>query len=202
MLPPRLMVMQLLGPARFLPLLSSRLAGPRSLSPQTHTNAAVPYPLSSTLWSLCMSGRRTLHLGKEFSSFDLDLCRVITPQKRFNVAECLREHPLDVPLLAAPPADLPPAAAPTTPPSSLTSPLTAQERNKLKSRARRDKKHDKMCAASDNPVLKAVHRKRVNAAKPSALDLDDLDASKLPHSKPTWLGSRLASEAEFEFSEP
>ncbi|KAJ7134943.1 hypothetical protein C8R43DRAFT_1132861 [Mycena crocata] len=142
--------------------------------------------------------RRTLRSGKEFSAFDLALGRAIAPPIQFDVAQCLQtrlaeqdatgvQHEPDEDVV--PFCDVPPPPPP--PPVSL--PHT--------SRARRDKKRDAARDVSANPLLKSVSLKRVSKAKASALEVD-VDATALPHSKPSWLGSRAAGQAEFEFTPP
>ncbi|KAJ7160605.1 hypothetical protein C8R43DRAFT_1124072 [Mycena crocata] len=157
--------------------------------------------------------RRTLRSGKEFSEFDLALGRAIAPTIDFDVGESLQQRIAEqeafgleeedeiIPFSTVPPP--PPSPAPPAPamPPPPAPPPTADARNKLKSRARRDKKRDAVRAASDNPTLKAVAQKHVKSAKSSALELD-LDAATLPHSKPAWVGSRSAGDAEFTFAEP
>ncbi|KAJ7176368.1 hypothetical protein C8R43DRAFT_1118887 [Mycena crocata] len=158
--------------------------------------------------------RRTLRSGKEFSAFDLALGRAIAPPIHFDVAECLQVRLAEqestgvlqfpdedvTPFHDVPPTPPPPpaplAATAAPPPPS----LGAQARNRLKSRARRDKKRDAVREASDNPALKSINLKRVNEAKASALEVE-IDATQLPHSKPAWMGSRAAGDAEFEFTE-
>lgn len=103
------------------------------------------------------------------------------------------------------PSSLPPRA-PTPGPSlparrPIPADLTPDERNKLKSKIRRDKKREDARISSANPLLKSVNRKRIQEGKAVALDLD-LDAGDLPHSKPAWIGSRAAQEDDFEFTEP
>ncbi|KAJ6542099.1 hypothetical protein DFH09DRAFT_1089428 [Mycena vulgaris] len=103
------------------------------------------------------------------------------------------------PASPAPPSLVPPplAAASPAPPST----LSAKDRNKLKSRARRDKEREKARAASENPLWKGVHRKRVSGAKSAALELD-VDATELKHSQHAWQGSAAAGKEPFEFREP
>ncbi|KAJ7309177.1 hypothetical protein DFH08DRAFT_823602 [Mycena albidolilacea] len=78
-----------------------------------------------------------------------------------------------------------------TPPPSLSLPppplssLSATARNKLKSRACHDKKRQEARTASTNPLLKSVHRKRIDEAKKSTLHVD-IDAGALPHAKTAW----------------
>ncbi|KAJ7789145.1 hypothetical protein B0H14DRAFT_3503324 [Mycena olivaceomarginata] len=110
------------------------------------------------------------------------------------------------------PSDVDPPApsgssAPSTP-SSPNPPLTASQRNKLKFKARRAKTREKARDLSENPLLKSVHRKRIDGAKASALNLD-LDATTLPHTKRGWMGPRpsgdeMAEDEDegFEASEP
>jgi hypothetical protein len=98
---------------------------------------------------------------------------------------------------------VPPAPAEVTaPPAPAYSPLpdslSSKERNKLKSRQRRDKKRSAAQLASQNPSRKAVHVKRVSEAKPSYLEIV-YDANGLPHSIPAWIGSRTAPELQFVF---
>ncbi|KAJ7836777.1 hypothetical protein B0H14DRAFT_3704585 [Mycena olivaceomarginata] len=97
-----------------------------------------------------------------------------------------------------------PVAAPAPSTSLLPAPplasLSSKERSKVKSRLRRDKDRTEARLTSTTPLLKAINRKRIDKAKMSALKLD-LDASALPHSKPTWIGSRSVAE-DPEFSAP
>ncbi|KAJ7197840.1 hypothetical protein GGX14DRAFT_573992 [Mycena pura] len=164
-----------------------------------------------------MAGRRTLRSGKEFSAFDLAVCRAISPPVPFDAGERLMQRLLEGPfdddeasaepqpfwmaplspapsLSATPP--LPPAAA--APRALPAVPPPAKERSKIKSRARRDKKHEKLRAAAANPALKAVHRRRVSAAKTAALELE-VDAAELKHSQSGWQGSATADKDAFEF---
>lgn len=159
--------------------------------------------------------RRTLRSGKEFSAFDLAVGRAITPASHFSVGDCLKQRLVEqevtglfheeeesidnsLPLPPSPPDTPAPSPAPTHAASSSPS---ADERNKMKGRRRRNNKRDDARAASNNPLLKSVHSKRLNQGKSAALELD-IDAGELPHSKPAWLGSRSAEEAEFEFHDP
>ncbi|KAJ6502987.1 hypothetical protein DFH09DRAFT_1335755 [Mycena vulgaris] len=166
--------------------------------------------------------RRTLRSGKEFSPFDLARGRAIAPPIHFDVGDCIRTRILEAestglidepaPIgddpepLESPPPWLPDAAAPTASTSTLPPPLldpllTPIERNKLKSKLRRAKRREEDRAMSDNPLLKGVHRKRIEQGKLSALELE-IDTSELPHSRPAWMGSRAAQDEPFEFSEP
>ncbi|KAJ7119334.1 hypothetical protein C8R43DRAFT_1137041 [Mycena crocata] len=163
----------------------------------------------------CQAG---VHSGKEFSSFDLalDFDVALCLQQRIQEQETMGlvdEEELTTPLDTLDTLPNPPSRAsmstttsspsPSTP-SALASPLaslSASERNKAKSRARRDKKRDAARAASDNPVLKTVNQKRIDNAKKSAMEID-IDATDIPHSKPAWVGNRSAGEQEFEFTEP
>ncbi|KAJ7090075.1 hypothetical protein C8R43DRAFT_964859 [Mycena crocata] len=86
-----------------------------------------------------------------------------------------------------PPPPPPPVSLPHTVPPPPAG-LSAKVRNKLKSRARRDKKRDAARDVSANPLLKSVSLKRVSKAKASALEVD-VDATALPHSKPSWRNS-------------
>lgn len=100
---------------------------------------------------------------------------------------------------------MPPAPAEVTaPPAPAYSPLpdslSSKERNKLKSRLRRNKKRTDAQLASQNPSQKAVHHKRVSEAKPSYLEVL-YDANGLPHSIPAWIGSRTAPELQFLFDD-
>ncbi|KAJ7763252.1 hypothetical protein B0H14DRAFT_3510661 [Mycena olivaceomarginata] len=162
--------------------------------------------------------RRTLRSGKEFSAFDLALGRAITPPVPFDFGVSLEQrlseqeaaglwdedHAEDH---AEPPADTPdsPPLPPPTPsppqkPSGLhPATLSAKDRDKQKSKARRDKKRQQARLSAGTP-LKSVHRKHVQQAKASALDMD-LDASSLPHSKPAWVGSRAAEDEPFDFED-
>ncbi|KAJ6555623.1 hypothetical protein DFH09DRAFT_1318031 [Mycena vulgaris] len=168
--------------------------------------------------------RRT-RSGKEFSAFDLALSRAIPPNFHFDIGESLQlrlaeqeatgaveeEETVAIPAAAAPraPAAAAAAAAAVAPAAAVPTALapapvpasSSLERSKIKSKGRRDKKRDKAQATSSNPLLKAVHGKRVEEGKKSALQLD-LDAQTLPHSKPAWLGSRSAGEQDFDFTEP
>ncbi|KAJ6592958.1 hypothetical protein B0H19DRAFT_1055618 [Mycena capillaripes] len=108
-------------------------------------------------------------------------------------------EPSPAPASPATPSLAPPSLAAAPP--ALPSTLSAKERNKLKSRARRERKRENARAASDNPLSKAVHRKRVLSAKPAALELD-IDATNLPHSQRAWQGSAGADNEPFEFGEP
>ncbi|KAF7345127.1 hypothetical protein MSAN_01888700 [Mycena sanguinolenta] len=76
--------------------------------------------------------------------------------------------------------------------------LSPDERNKLKSRARRDKGREAAQQASGNPFLKSVHQKRVNEAKTSYIEVK-YDANKLPRTIPAWIGNRLAQDSELIF---
>ncbi|KAJ7816878.1 hypothetical protein B0H14DRAFT_3475060 [Mycena olivaceomarginata] len=44
-----------------------------------------------------MAGRRTLRSGKEFSAFDLAVCRAISPPVHFDAGECLMQRLLEEP---------------------------------------------------------------------------------------------------------
>ncbi|KAJ6463295.1 hypothetical protein DFH09DRAFT_1347260, partial [Mycena vulgaris] len=171
-------------------------------------------------WMSSLPLRRT-RSGREFSAFDLALGRAIPPPVPFDVGQCLQQRMAEqeatgafdeddeedatspapqVPSTATPastPAPAPPPAPtpPRPPPAS-----TSLERSKGKSKTRRDRKRNEARAASSNPLLKSVHRKRIDEAKASALELD-LDAATLPHSKPAWLGSRAAGEEDFDFTD-
>ncbi|KAJ7747603.1 hypothetical protein B0H14DRAFT_2636745 [Mycena olivaceomarginata] len=159
--------------------------------------------------------RHTLRSGKEFSAFDLALVRAITPPVPFNFGVSLEQHlseqeasglwdedpgegPLDTP--DSPPlppsTPLPPPKPSGLHPAPLPSTLSAKDRDKLKSKVRREKKRQQARLSAGTP-LKSVHRKRVKQAKASALDMD-LDASSLPHSKPAWVGSRAAEDEPFD----
>lgn len=92
----------------------------------------------------------------------------------------------------------PPSAPSPRPPRPLPDSLSAKERNKLKSRARRDKKRDQAQQASVRPTRKAVHQKRMSEAKSSYLEVYH-DANGLPHSIPAWIGNRGAEGLEFVF---
>ncbi|KAJ7886259.1 hypothetical protein B0H14DRAFT_3431468 [Mycena olivaceomarginata] len=113
---------------------------------------------------------------------------------------------------ALPPPDADPSAASTSSspsaPSPPDPPLTSSQRNKLKFKARRARTREKARLLSDNPLLKGVHRKRIDGAKGSALHLG-VDAGALPHTKRGWMGPRPVADemAEdgnegFEASEP
>ncbi|KAJ6543236.1 hypothetical protein DFH09DRAFT_1322234 [Mycena vulgaris] len=132
-----------------------------------------------------MAGRRTLRSGKEFSAFDLAVCRAISPPVHFDAGECLMQRLLEEPrdddddgCTEPPPFWLAPASP--APPSL--------EREKAR-------------AASENPLWKGVHRKRVSGAKFAALELD-VDATELKHSQHAWQGSAAAGKEPFEFREP
>ncbi|KAJ7349570.1 hypothetical protein DFH08DRAFT_935631 [Mycena albidolilacea] len=92
----------------------------------------------------------------------------------------------------------PPSAPSPRPPRPLPDSLSAKERNKLKSRARSDKKRDQAQQASVRPTRKAVHQKRMSEAKSSYLEVYH-DANGLPHSIPAWIGNRGAEGLEFVF---
>ncbi|KAJ7826213.1 hypothetical protein B0H14DRAFT_3467841 [Mycena olivaceomarginata] len=168
--------------------------------------------------SLSMTGRRTLRSGKEYSAFDLAVGRAIPSPIAFNVGQRLKEQLLEQdatglldeaqydaedttlfwladtsPPNAAPPPPSAPSTSAAPPnllaPSSPNPPLTASQRNKLKFKARRAQTREKARELSDNPLLKAVHRKRINGAKASALNLG-VDAGTLPHTKRAWMGPR------------
>ncbi|KAJ6524068.1 hypothetical protein DFH09DRAFT_1329595 [Mycena vulgaris] len=162
--------------------------------------------------------RRTLRSGKEFSAFDMALGHAIAPPTPFDVGQRLRERLaeqdasgiFDEDETVAPPPPQPspsvqapePRPAPATA-SACTSPppaSTSLERSKVKSKARHDRKREEARAASDNPTLKGVHRKRLDEAKAFVLELD-VDAAALPQSKPAWTGSCSAGEDDFTFTE-
>jgi hypothetical protein len=94
------------------------------------------------------------------------------------------------------PSSPPPAAAVLCAPPA--APLSAKEHNKIKSRARRDKKREKARVAAANPALKAVHQRRVSTAKTATLELD-VDAKELKHSKKGWQGSAAVDKDAFQF---
>ncbi|KAJ7742390.1 hypothetical protein B0H14DRAFT_3515115 [Mycena olivaceomarginata] len=106
---------------------------------------------------------------------------------------------------SSPDAAPPPPSAPSTSaappnllaPSSPNPPLTASQRNKLKFKARRAQTREKARELSDNPLLKAVHRKRIDGAKASALNLG-VDAGTLPHTKCAWMGPRPSAGENVE----
>ncbi|KAJ7671760.1 hypothetical protein B0H14DRAFT_2657368 [Mycena olivaceomarginata] len=151
-----------------------------------------------------MAGRRHLWSGKEFSPFDLALSLSVD----FDTASCLQwriseqheseaDHEYGEDIVAIPfelpDSPVPPALAEVTaPPAPAYSPLpdslSSKERNKLKSRLRRNKKHTDAQLASQNPSQKAVHHKCVSEAKPSYLEVL-YDANGLPHSIPAWIAS-------------
>ncbi|KAJ7842550.1 hypothetical protein B0H14DRAFT_2586274 [Mycena olivaceomarginata] len=127
-----------------------------------------------------MSGRHHLRSGKEFSRFDLALGLSVNfdttacLQWRISEAEADQGYddeivaiPFELPESPVPPApvELPTPSAPAYLP--LPSSLSSKERNKLKSRQRRDKKRSAAQLASQNPSQKAVHVKHVSEAKPS-----------------------------------
>ncbi|KAJ7337610.1 hypothetical protein DFH08DRAFT_964581 [Mycena albidolilacea] len=163
-----------------------------------------------------MSGRQTLHSGKEFSTFDLAVGRAIALPIDFDVGHCLQQRLDDLDSTGfrdEPDEDVTPfpsltfatpVAAPAPSTSSLPAPpltsLSSKERSKVKSRLRRDKARTEARLTSTTPLLKAVNLKRIDEAKTSALELD-LDASALPHSKPAWIGSRSVAE-DPKFSPP
>ncbi|KAJ6474076.1 hypothetical protein DFH09DRAFT_1343350 [Mycena vulgaris] len=142
--------------------------------------------------------------GKEFSAFDLALSHAIPPNFHFDIGDslCLRlaeqEDAVEEEEVVAPPpnhAPVPapaptPATAPVPPPPPPSS--SSLERSKGKSKTRHEKKRAKTRAMCNNPQLKSVHRKRVEAAKVSALQLD-LDATALPPSPPGWAVVPLAT---------
>ncbi|KAJ7512594.1 hypothetical protein B0H11DRAFT_2182876 [Mycena galericulata] len=116
-----------------------------------------------------MDGRRTLRSGKEFSQFDLACARAIPAPVFFDVGASIKlrlEHVADddedderaedeaevPPFWRAPSPPAPPPPPPVAPPSPAL-PLSAEARNKLKSRARRDKKREEARAASSTPLL-------------------------------------------------
>ncbi|KAJ7820325.1 hypothetical protein B0H14DRAFT_3472402 [Mycena olivaceomarginata] len=149
-----------------------------------------------------MSGCRHLRSGKEFSPFDLalglsvDFDTTACLQWRISEAEADQEYddeivpiPFELPEYPVPhaPVELPTPSAPVY--SPLPSSLSSKERNKLKSRQRRDKKRSAAQLASQNPSQKAVHVKRVSEAKPSYLEIV-YDANGLPHSIPAWIASQ------------
>ncbi|KAJ7713588.1 hypothetical protein B0H14DRAFT_3523325 [Mycena olivaceomarginata] len=148
-----------------------------------------------------MSGRRHLRSGKEFSPFDLALSLSVNfnttacLQWRISEAEADQEYddeivpiPFELPESPVPhaPVELPTPSAPVY--SPLPSSLSSKERNKLKSRQRRDKKRSAAQLASQNPSRKAVHVKRVSEAKPSYLEIV-YDANSPPSFDPCldWL---------------
>ncbi|KAJ7094754.1 hypothetical protein B0H15DRAFT_798888 [Mycena belliarum] len=147
-----------------------------------------------------MHGRRTLRSGKEFSAYDLAVNRAISPAAHFDVGERLQEcllasnstDPPDehevVEVADTPPPipPLPPLEVHAVPP---TPALTAKDRNKMKSRTRRDRKRDSERMLSNNPQLKSVHRKHLAQGKAAALALP-VDAAAFPHSGPAWIGLR------------
>ncbi|KAJ7232601.1 hypothetical protein B0H12DRAFT_1239587 [Mycena haematopus] len=150
-----------------------------------------------------MSGRRTLRSGKEFSAFDLAVQRAIVPATDFDLGECLQRRLADQDATDASddeaeeedhyePDEEDHHAVPDPPPTPIK-PAKVKGTPQQKARG--------AGAASTQPHLKAIHRKRVAEAKASALKLD-LDAAALPHSKPAWVGSRSAGDEPFEFTEP
>ncbi|KAJ7334626.1 hypothetical protein DFH08DRAFT_965372 [Mycena albidolilacea] len=175
---------------------------------------SLPSPHATSLPIPFMSGRRTLCSGKEFSVFDLAVGRAIAPPIDFDVSHCLQQRLDDLDStgfrdepdedVTPFPTFVAPVAAPAPSTSSLPAPplasLSSKERSKVKSRLRRDKARTEAQMTSTTPLLKAVNHKRVDEAKMSALELD-LDASALPHSKPTWIGSHSVAE-DPEFSAP
>jgi hypothetical protein len=93
-----------------------------------------------------------------------------------------------------------PTHAPSPPqPSVPLSSLSATARNKLKSRARRDKKRQDARASSATPILKQVHHKRRAQAKDSSIGVD-INAGALPHTQTAWVGTHAADQAALEFT--
>ncbi|KAJ7697753.1 hypothetical protein B0H14DRAFT_3529203 [Mycena olivaceomarginata] len=184
------------------------------LLPRACVQSSAPGTLDSALGS-----RRTLRSGKEFSAFDLAVSCAIPSPIPFDIGQHLKERLLeqdaaglvdeaehdaedatpfwlaDTPDTADASSSAPStaAASPLTPsplaPLSPSPPPTASQRSKQKFKARRAQARDKARQLSDNPLLKAVHRKRIDAAKPSALSID-VDAGALPHTKRVWTGPR------------
>ncbi|KAJ6538376.1 hypothetical protein DFH09DRAFT_1090614 [Mycena vulgaris] len=133
------------------------------------------------------------------------LGRAVAPPTPFDVGQCLRERLaeqdasgiFDKDETIAPPSPQPapsaqapeprPAPAMTSAHASPPPALTSLERSKLKSKARCDRKREEARAASDNPTLKGVRRKRLEEAKAFVLELDT--------------GSRSAGEEDFTFAE-
>jgi hypothetical protein len=141
------------------------------------------------------------------------LGRAITPPVAFDFGEILKErladhdthcgldedhvlHKDDVPPLPFAPLPLPSPESPTSTVPARPD-LTAPQRNKKKSKARRDKKRNEARASSDNPLLKRVHLRRVAESKAVALQVD-LNATSLPHSRAAWIGSRAAQDQDVE----
>ncbi|KAJ7799716.1 hypothetical protein B0H14DRAFT_3491387 [Mycena olivaceomarginata] len=155
--------------------------------------------------------------GKSSRPSTLAVGRAIPSPTPFDVGERLREQLLEQDATgqkrpALPPPDADPSAASTSSapsaPSPPDPPLTSSQRNKLKFKARRARTREKARLLSDNPLLKGVHRKRIDGAKGSALHLG-VDAGALPHTKRGWMGPRPVADemAEdgnegFEASEP
>ncbi|KAJ7115503.1 hypothetical protein C8R43DRAFT_1138130 [Mycena crocata] len=136
---------------------------------------------------------------------------------KFDVSECLHQHleeqdtlgaceeeetiiPFDsIPNVSTTAPPTPPAST-LPPPAPLSAALSVKERNKLKSWRRHDKGCNTVHAASNNPLLKGISRKRLEEAKASVLEVD-FDAPDLPHSGPTWLSSRSAGDEPFKSSD-
>ncbi|KAJ7369225.1 hypothetical protein DFH08DRAFT_797006 [Mycena albidolilacea] len=68
--------------------------------------------------------------------------------------------------------------------------------NKIKLRACRDRRRELARAVSENPLQKAIHRKRVLSAKTAALELE-VDATELKHSTHAWQGSAATGKEAF-----
>jgi hypothetical protein len=79
--------------------------------------------------------------------------------------------------------------------------LSAKQRDKQKSRARRNKKREEARAALTNPVLKLVTHKRVNEAKTRPLAAD-VNTVGLFHSQRSWVGTCAAQDLSFQFTDP
>ncbi|KAJ7791104.1 hypothetical protein B0H13DRAFT_2394385 [Mycena leptocephala] len=105
-----------------------------------------------------MAGRHTLHSGKEFSAFDLAVCRAISPPVHFDAGECLMqrllEEPRDDDEVFAEPQPFWMAPSRLRPLLRLPPPPFFREKARV---------------AATNPALKAVHQRRVSTAKTAAL---------------------------------
>ena len=104
--------------------------------------------------------------------------------------------------LANPPSTLTPSSSVMAWKTAIADPTTtADVRNKLKSKVRRANAREKVRQAANNPYLKGVHLKRVQKAKPAAIEVE-YDAMGLPHTIPAWIGDRTAQNRKFDFGEP
>ncbi|KAJ7174441.1 hypothetical protein C8R46DRAFT_1214647 [Mycena filopes] len=165
------------------------------------------------------TARRTLRLGKEFSSFDMAVGHAIalSPPHFFDVAECLSQRIQDQeasqmvdepqePHLPDDPLEPPlpfwinplPASSPLPPPLPSrprvsTGPPTDMDYKKGGSHRRRDRKRKIVQEENGTPGVKAISIKRRNEALGGAIQVD-VDIDDLPHSKPSWIGKRNAEE--------